>query len=113
MNTLTEVVARVAQKAWVNKRGEVRLRVKWYPAAIRIAIRTSAAHAPPEGVRKGRDEYAEVAVVMTRTTYQAAVKKLLLPVPEDLELARGYVQLVRTLMGEKGDKVEVQYVGFK
>lgn len=102
MSTLSEAASLAATKAWVNKRGAIQLQANWYVLGIAVSLRTHAGHtgAPPA------DKWQRVWLFRPEEAH-------LDPTTEDLDLARGYVRLVRTLMGEKGNKVEVEYVGFK
>jgi len=102
MSTLSEAAAKAAALAWVNKRGATHLLVQWYALGIAIAVREHAGHTGPPAADK-----------WYRVWLFKPVKRSFVPQPGDLDLARGYVRLVRTLMGEKGDKVEVEYVGFE
>ncbi len=102
MSTLSEAAAKAAALAWVNKRGAIQLLVQWYVLGIAIAVREHAGHTNPPPADK-----------WYRVWLFKPVERSVVPQPGDLDLARGYVRLVRTLMGEKGDKVEVQYVGFE
>jgi hypothetical protein len=83
MSSLSEAAAKAAALAWVSRREH-------------------AGHTGPPPMDKWH-----------RVWLFTPEKHHIVPQTEDLDLARGYVRLVRTLMGEKGDKVEVKYVGFE
>lgn len=102
--SLDQKCAAAAAIAWVNKRGAIQLRASWYPHAITVSVR--------EGAEHGKTPSFERRFTVGLFKHPDNMRHLS-PTLEDKALARGYVQLVHTLMGEKGNKVEVQYVGFK